>query len=181
MERSEFSIFADALRTFYPKESILPNKQAMELWYREVCDIPYEVAITALRKWVSTNKWSPSIAELRETAATVANGEIPDWGEGWEQVCTAIRRYGYMGQRQALESMDELTRECVKRLGWQQLCMSENAMADRANFRTTYETLAERKKTNRQMALPLQQAISRIQLQQTETGFLAIGGVPDAE
>ena len=87
-------MFAMALRTYYPKEQLLPNQQAMELWYRELCDIPYNVAEAALRKWVATNKWSPTIADLREMAATVTEGEMPDWGEGWEQVLKAIKKYG---------------------------------------------------------------------------------------
>ena len=181
MDKQEFGAFASAIRTYYPREQILPNNEAMTLWYRELHDIPAAVAEAALRKWVATNKWSPSIADIRELAATVQNGELPDWGEGWKQVCAAITRYGYMGQRQALESMDELTRECVRRLGWQSLCMSTNATADRANFRQCYETLAKREQTSRQLALPLQQAINRLQLRSTESGFVQIGGVRSDE
>lgn len=172
MDKREFAILADAIRTYYPKENILPNKEAMALWYRELQDIPFPVAETALRKWVSTNKWSPSIAELRETAANVKNGEIPDWGEGWEQVCKAIRKYGYYEPRKALESLDPITRQCVERLGFTNLCMSENPTADRANFRQCYETIAKREQTRQQMALPLLETINKIQT----SGFLQLGG-----
>ena len=57
MNKKEFGIFAAALKTYYPKEQILPNQQAMELWYRELCDIPYITAEAALRKWVVISKW----------------------------------------------------------------------------------------------------------------------------
>ena len=163
MDKREFAILADAIRTYYPKENILPNKEAMALWYRELQDIPMPVAETALRKWVSTNKWSPSIAELREMAATVKNGEIPDWGEGWEQVCKAIRKYGSYEPRKALDSLDPITRQCVERLGFKNLCMSENPTADRANFRQCYEVIAKREQTRQQIALPLLETISQIQ------------------
>ena len=171
MTKQEFAILADAIRTFYPKENILPNKEAMALWYRELHDLPFPVAEAALRKWVSTNKWSPSIAELRETAANVQNGDIPDWGEGWEQVCKAIRKYGYYEPRKAMEMLDPLTRKCVERLGFVNLCMSENPTADRANFRQCYEILAKREQTRQQMALPLLETIDRIQ----SNGFLQLG------
>ena len=160
MDKKEFSMFAMAIRTYYPKENILPNQQAMELWFRELQDIPYQVVEAGLRKWVSINKWSPSIAEIREMATTVKCGSIPDWGEGWESVMMAIRRYGTYREAEAMESLDDLTRQCVKRLGFRNLCLSENINQDRANFRMIYEQLAERKKVDAQIAEPLKQLIS---------------------
>lgn len=177
MTEQEFAKLAMAIKTFFPRENILPNSQALELWYRELQDIPAKVAEAALRKWVATNKWSPSIAELRETAAEVQNGEIPDWGEGWEQVLLAIRRFGSYREREALDSLDPMTRTCVQRLGFRNICMSENISTDRANFRMMYESLAEREQTRQQVALPLQEVISQLRLEATEeNGFLRIGG-----
>lgn len=163
MDKKEFGLFASALRTYYPKEQILPNQQAMELWYRELQDIPYTVAEAGLRKWVSTNKWSPSIAEIREMTSTVQHGDIADWGEGWEQVIMAIRRYGSYRIPEAMESFDPITRQCVERLGFRNICMSENIAADRANFRMMYEQIANRQKADNQMSVPLRQLISQIQ------------------
>lgn len=176
MDKREFANFVMALRTYYPKEQILPNDQAMELWYRELQDIPFNVAEAALRKWVSTQKWSPSIAEIREMTSGITHEEIPDWTEGWERCCRAISKYGFYRQKEAMESLDPLTRECVKRLGFNQLCMSENVAADRANFRTCYEALAKRERVNQQMALPLREVIGQIQAQ---NGLVRLGGGTD--
>lgn len=162
MDKKQFGTFAMALRTYFPREQILPNQQAMELWYRELQDIPYEVAEAGLRQWVSTNKWSPSIADIREMATTIQRGSIPDWGEGWEQVTKAIRQYGTYRIPEAMETFDPLTRKCVERLGFKNLCMSENVTADRANFRMVYEQLAEREKKDQQIALPLKEIIQSI-------------------
>lgn len=166
MDKKEFSTFAMALRTYYPKEQLLPNQQAMELWYGELCDIPYNVAEAALRKWVATNKWSPSIAEIREMTTTVKQGEIPDWGEGWEQVLMAIRRYGSYREAEAMDSFDDITKQCVTRLGFKNICMSENISNNRANFRMIYEQLAERKKKQEQIPEKLAKMIQQIQEQQ---------------
>lgn len=171
MERREFATLAAAIRTYYPKENILPNEQAMELWFRELQDIPFQVAEAALRKWVSTNKWSPSIAEIREMAATVTNGEIQEWGEGWEKVLKAIRKYGMYNIGPALASLDPMTRQAVERVGFREICMSENISVERANFRMVYESLAEREKTRQQVALPLQKTIERL----GSTDMLALG------
>ena len=89
---------------------------------------------------------------------------MPDWGSGWEQVERAIRNYGTYNPEKALESMDELTRETVKRMGFTNLCLSDNQTADRANFRIIYEQLAERKKTDAQIPENVKQLISKMPL-----------------
>jgi len=175
MTKEEFATLTMALRTYYPKENILPNTPAMELWYRELQDIPYTVAETALRKWVSTNKWSPSIAEIRETVAQISNGATQDWGEAWEKVLKAVSRYGLYAQGEAMRSLDPLTRKAVERLGFRDVCLSENIATERANFRMIYETLAKREQTEQQMALPLREAISMIQLKGMNGEVLKLG------
>lgn len=163
MDKKEFSVFAMALRTYYPKENLLPNQQAMELWFRELQDIPYSVAEAILRKWVLTNKWSPAISEIREMAASITTGVIPDWGESWGHVIEAVRYFGMYRVSEAMESFDPLTRQCVERLGFRNICLSENITADRANFRMIYEQLAERKKKEAQLPEQLKQLIQKMQ------------------
>lgn len=178
MDKKEFGLFASALRTYYPKEQILPNAQAMELWFRELQDIPYNVAETALRKWVSTNKWSPSIAEIREMTANVVNGDQITWAESWRKLKQAVGKYGLGRQKEAMESFDPITRLCVERFGYRDFCMSDesNEMADRAHFQRIFETIAKRDKENQQMALPLRETIGQIQAQ---NGLVRLGGMLD--
>ena len=164
MDKKEFSIFASALRTYYPREKLLPNEQAMQLWYNQLRDIPYKVAETVLNKWVAIEKWSPSISDIRQLTSELLNGEPTDWGDGWEQVEKAIRRYGIYREAEALESLDDLTRQTVKRLGFKNICLSENQQADRANFRMIYEQLAERKIKDAQIPDSIKIAMNNIPL-----------------
>ena len=159
MTKKEFAIFAAALKTYYPKEQLLPNSEAMELWFRQLQDIPYIVAEAALNKWVVTQKWSPSIAEIREMAVTVTAGEKPLWSDGWEEVVRAIKNYGSYGQKEAMESMSEITRMAVRRMGYIDLCRSENPVADRANFRMIFEQIAEREQKQNQLPVSLKNLI----------------------
>ena len=172
MEKNEFAMLAAAIRTYYPKENILPNQQAMELWYRELKDIPFPVAEAALRKWVATNKWSPSIAEIREMTVNVTQGDELTWGEAWEKALHAVRRYGMYRQKEAMASLDPMTRRCVENVGFREMCMSENISVERGHFRMVFETLSQRRKTEQQLALPLREAISRLQI---GGGVLQIG------
>ena len=152
MTSSEFDYFSKALRTYYPREKILPNEEAMTLWYRQLKDIDYSTALLALDKWVATNKWSPAISDIREMAAEIINGELPDWGEAWGKVLKAVSNYGSYYPDDAYEFLGEPIATCVKRVGWLEICFSENLDTIRANFRMIYE--AEAKKQRREAQIP---------------------------
>lgn len=163
MTRQEFWQFAAAIRTYYSRENILPNEQAMELWFRQLQDIPFPVAEAILAKWVATNKWSPSIADIRDSMAEIQNGgPADDWGEAWDQAMTAIRRFGSYDEDGALASLHPLTRETVRRLGYKSLCWSENQVADRANFRQVYEILSKRKVETDKIPLPVRETLKAL-------------------
>ncbi len=175
MDKKQFAAFAMALKTYYPREQLLPNQQAMELWFRELCDIPFDVAEMALRKWVATNKWSPSIADLREMTSGIVNGDPMSWGESWEKALEAVRKYGSYNKGKALESLDPITRKCVESIGYMELCMSENIMADRAHYQRIFEVYSKREQTNQRIAAPLLDAISRLQLNGMDGQRLQLG------
>jgi hypothetical protein len=164
MEKKEFAMIAAAMKTFYPKENLFPNSQAVELWYQRFKDIDYKVAETALNLWVETEIWSPKIAQLREKCAELSSGVQEDWSEGWEQVMKAIRYMGRYREEEALKEMDEITRTVVQRLGYQELCNSENITADRANFRDVYKTLQERAKKEQNVSVLLKNASEKLKI-----------------
>lgn len=163
MTKQEFAAFASALKTYYPREQLLPNEQAMKLWYQELADIPMQVAEAALRKWVSTSKWSPTIADIREMTVDVKRGDAPDWSEGWMKVNLAIKRYGRYRPAEAMESLDPITRKAVKNLGFQNLCDTEDIGYYTRRFQQIFETEAKREQMRYQLPLGLQETIAEIQ------------------
>lgn len=182
MTKAEFGKFAMALKTYYPKESLFPNNQAIELWYAQLGDLDYRVAEVALNKWVATNKWSPTIADIREGATAISEGEAIDWSEGWEKVQKAIRKYGYYNSADAMASFDDVTRMTVHQMGgFKVLCMSENEVADRANFRMIFERMTERKKNDSQLPEQLKAVINqmRIGMIEEDKGHETIPAIQD--
>lgn len=170
MNKKEFAMFCAALKTYFPKENLLPNSQAMELWFRQLEDIDYKLAEVALNKWVATNKWSPSIAEIREQAASVVQGETPDWSEGWEQTLKAVRKYGSYNQAAALKSLPPITRTAVERFGYMDLCRSTNSMPDRAHFQSIFKQVAERQQKENQLSGSLKTLIAGYQRKELGNG-----------
>lgn len=176
MNKQEFSKWVMALKTYYPREQLLPNAQAIELWFQELHDIPMHVAEAALRKWVATSKWSPTIAEIREMCVDVKRGDAPDWSDGWAKVQFAFKRYGLSYPKDAMASFDPITREAVKRMGYYQLCVSENPVSDRKQFRDIFESIAKREQMGLQLPEALQDNIRSIQ---TEFKLMIEGGDAD--
>lgn len=162
MTKKEFAVFAMALKTYFPRDNLLPTEEAMELWYRELQDIPADVATAMLRKWVDTEKWPPSIAEIRSMCSEIAHGKLPDWGEAWHEVTKAISRYGYMQKEAAYASMSPTTQKAVDRIGWYDINMSENPDTIRAQFRQVYEICVNREIEDRQLPPALKDTIAQI-------------------
>ena len=153
MEREQFKVLCKGMKAVYTQESFLPDADAFNIWFSLLGDLEYPVLNAAIQKYMLTNKFPPTIADLREIATSIRSGDVPDWGEGWEKVLLAIRKFGTYRETEALASMDDITKTCVKRLGWRNICMSENINHDRANFRMIFEQLCER--TKKENALPI--------------------------
>lgn len=165
MELSKFLILVKGLKAVYTSDKFLPDEDSIKIWYALLKDISYEVLNLAIQKYIMTGVYPPTVADLRRLATEVTQGQQADWGNGWEQVLLAIRKYGMYQINEALESMDDITRKCVERLGFKEICTSENLANDRANFRMIYEQLAERKTKDAQLPEALTEKINAILLE----------------
>lgn len=160
MTAKQFEKISKGITTAFPWANLFPSQEAVEIWYRKLGDIPYDIMVAVVNRWIETKTQPPTIAALRQEADIVVNGVPPTWADGWEQTQKAIGRFGYMQREAALSSMDEITRETVRRIGWQQICESENVDALRANFRMVYEALSRRAQENRMITAGTQEKLS---------------------
>ena len=95
MNKKQTATLLTFLRSAYPNNSdALSTPETAEIWYRALSDIDYDVAQTALTKWVMTEKWLPTIADIRASVVPVSSQEIMDWSEAWEIVNRAVRLIG---------------------------------------------------------------------------------------
>lgn len=178
MTREEFKVLCKGMKAVYSQPTFLPDQDAFNMWYALLGDLPYEVLGTAIKKYMLTNKFPPTVAELRELATNIVSGDPLTWGESWERALNAVRRYGSYNKVEALESLDPLTRKCVESIGYMDMCMSENIMVERAHFQRIFEVFQKREQTNKQMPLQLQQAIQNMQLKSMDA-LMIEGGKDD--
>lgn len=152
MTREEWSKLVLGIKDLYPSEKVLNTEHAITLWYGMLKDLDYMDLVKALQKYASENRFPPTVADLRGQCATIVNGEIKPWEDGWQEVCEAIRKYGYMREGEALHSLSDMTRKIVLSMDYQYLCSSENPMADRANFRDIYNNMVSKQRQREQLS-----------------------------
>lgn len=157
-----FRVLVKALKAAFPNTYFIPDADAFHMWHTMLGDFPYEALEAAVQKYILTRTTPPTIADIRGLATDIMDGETASWEEGWAQVLDAIEHYGSWDEVGALDSMDDITATCVRRLGWQSICQSENPTADRANFRMVYEAVARRRRDDRQLPEALTQKIAQI-------------------
>ena len=127
----------------------MANPDSEGVWYRFLKNVDYPLAEAAVYKHISVCKFPPTIAEILEQCSAIAIPDEFNWLDGWRKVQKVIGRYGYNRSAEAIAALKEADRtagEVAERLGWENLCMSENQAVDRANFRQGYEAVLNRKR-----------------------------------
>ena len=162
MKFEQFKVLVKGMKAVYTSPNFLPDADSVKIWYELLKDLPYELANIAIQRHMATNKFPPTVAEIRAAAVESVYRPV-DWSDGWEQFRKAVSKYGYYQQEAALNSLDDLTRRVVKRLGWKQLCESENQMQDRANFRMIYEQEQQREEEKAALPAGLKTQIEKLQ------------------
>lgn len=112
------------------------------MYVRQLAQFEPDELQAVVDQCVSDYKFLPSIAELKEAYRNMS-GDLskPTAIEAWEEVLFHFRRTGYTGTPQF---ENPITARVISGMGWQQLCISQDQMADRAHFIRSYNAIAER-------------------------------------
>jgi hypothetical protein len=131
----------------------------LEVYRRALMDIDAGLLRAAAMQHIASSKWFPSVAELREAALSIMTHGDESAEEAWGEIKKAIRAFG--SYREPVFNNAKIA-QAVKIMGWLNLCMSENEVADRAHFFKVYQSLQNRERFDT-IALPeVRQIIERI-------------------
>lgn len=132
------------------------------VWMEMFGDVPYQIAQTAVKKYILTGVYPPTVADIRKIISELTNPDIKDGAEAWGEVIKAIRGYGYYREEEAMESMSPLTAKVVKYMGFREVCMCEEVGVVRGQFLKMYEQVSKREKENNMLPESLQNQIRLI-------------------
>ncbi len=154
-------------KNLYPRDKSLdkPQSELMDLakiWAEMLKDIPFDLAKAALTAHAASSPYAPAISEIRSYARKMTEPEGITAEEAWSLAIKAIRRFGsapykdaqgkYPYQR-ARDSLPPEVWRVVDLMGYNSMCMSENADVLRAQFIRAWERQQQRK-AERESILP---------------------------
>ena len=67
MTREEFKTLVKGMKAVYAQPTFIPDQDAFNVWFELLKDIPYQQANVAIQKYMLTEKFPPTIADIRET------------------------------------------------------------------------------------------------------------------
>lgn len=142
MTRSEAAKLVAVLANAYPSARV--TEETSEIYEAMLGDLDFASVQRAAARHIATNKWFPTIAELRAAAVEMACGRVRPALEAWGELCMAIRLEGGVYAERPPRFDDLILGDTVRQMGWQYLCKSENDAADRARFVQLYEEYSAR-------------------------------------
>lgn len=144
-----------------------PEKSQAEpmlaLWTKMMGDTEYFVAEAAVEKYLAESVYPPTIADIMTRIADITVIKEKTAIEAWDDVKTAIRKFGWYNEKGAMQSLGGTTHKVIDSMGFKTLCLSEDEMADRAHFLKVYDTLAKRKREEDLMLQSTRDAMERLQ------------------
>lgn len=164
MSREEFAIIVKGLKAVYTSANFMPDKDSFDVWFAMLGDLDYKVVSIAAQQYMMTEKFPPTIADLRNKCADiVAPVEINEM-EAWAMVSRAIRDSTYHAQ----ERFDAFPEAVKKAVGspdnlraWG---MSEdfNENVAQSHFIATYRLCVKREKEYQALPEQMKKALDAL-------------------
>lgn len=179
----DFCVVMKILKTAYPSNNFLPDEYATNLWYKALQDIPYPTLNRAATNYIMTNRFPPTIADIRELAYKcdpTSNGmTIPS--AAWNQFIRALRRSYAPDSEQVWEQLPETTKLVVGGYStfrqWGNMSIESLESVQRPMFIKRFEEYQRREMQNNslpeavRMKLPtLPAEPKRVQIEDKRTG-----------
>lgn len=157
-------MIADAIKTYYPRDNVLPTDKAMGLWYDMLKDLDYQTAYVALKKHVVKSKFAPTIADILENAEDITQPQQLNEMEAWSLVSRAIRNSGYNSVEE-FAKLPPVVQKCVgqpEQLRTWALDEDYNETVVSAAFIKTYRVEETRAREIEKMPKDIRRLIERV-------------------
>lgn len=175
MTRDEFKILVKGMKAIYAQPTFLPDKDAFDMWFALLGDLPYKAANIAIQKHMLTEKFPPTPAEIREKAAQMIETQETEMSEleAWALVRKAIRNSGY----HAKEEFDKLPEACQIAVGnvanleeWAKMDYEKVESVGQSHFIRNFRTAVLRIKEEQKLPEQTRKLIAEMRENQLKIG-----------
>jgi len=102
-----------ALSAAYPRDNFIPDEYSFNLWYTRLQDIPYLTLKRAADNYIMTNRYAPTIADMRTYAQDMDVAFDMLAAQAWDQLLRALRMSYAPESEQVWKELPEITKQCV--------------------------------------------------------------------
>jgi hypothetical protein len=157
MSIDETGLILAFLATIYPPHlSVRVDAATIKIWQSLLSDLPYAAINSAVKAWVATNKYPPTIADLR-AMLTPAEQRSPE--EAWSLLYSAIKKGGFYDRGLAQDIMGDLW--CLVEKDWSYYAglLEEDVPNEKSRFLKMYAAFVHREKVQAQIPAILQKQL----------------------
>lgn len=167
MEREQFKVLVKAMKAVYAQPTFIPDQDAFNVWFALLRDLPYKQAELAVQKHMATEKFPPTIADIREKAEQITSVKETEMSEleAWAIVRKAIGRSNYYAE----EEFEKLPEACKMAVGnpsnlreWAMMDSDQVGTVEQSHFVRNYRTAMQRIKEDRRMPEKVRTAIAEV-------------------
>lgn len=133
MTKKEALKLVTMLQLAYPRQVL--DEKNVEVYARFIQDLNYKVAEQVITEHIMTQKWFPTIAEIREACVELVHN-LPSTEEAMEIIRSAVQNYNY----QAIKNND-LLRQAVATVGFEKIGYSEQPEPLYRQIKEAYDNL----------------------------------------
>ncbi|MBD5469238.1 MAG: hypothetical protein HDR21_14005 [Lachnospiraceae bacterium] len=170
MTKKETTQILAAIISAYPNHDRFESEMAIEgmvdVWASSFQEDDVQLVQLAVAKHIQTNKWPPSIAEIREIIMTIQCPDLIPPDEAWIAVTDLlyVDEFGYQSNE-----LPPLIKDAIDAVGWSNLQEMRRSASrggkpglDRVAFMDIYKPLYERERQRMQLAPGIRSTIDRL-------------------
>ena len=109
----DFRQIMHVLTAAYPNSKLIPDEFTFNLWYTRLQDIPYLTLKRAADNYIMTNRYAPTIADMRTYAQDMDVAFDMLAAQAWDQLLRALRMSYAPESEQVWKELPEITKQCV--------------------------------------------------------------------
>ena len=165
MTREETKRVLASISAVYPP-NLMPQvtDATVNIWSQLMADLSFLEVQTVVAAWLSTNKYPPTIHDIRERIVKAKSPEMQSADEAWARAMKAIHLYGWYKTRESIAYMGERVWSAVQVIGWEALCLMtlEQKPFIFAQFRDAYNNQVKREMERAMLPQAVTEMLSQI-------------------
>ena len=109
----DFKTIIRGLIAAYPRDNFIPNEFTFNLWFKALHDFDYVTLSKAAQAYMMTEKFPPTIADIRRLACDMVMPADEIAAEEWNRLMKALGQAGRPDAVEYWKALPESTREIV--------------------------------------------------------------------